>query len=178
MTNAPDASDFPAKLARLERLIQQAEHMPDPAARAQTRELIRALLDLHATGLERLLEHVADAGDAGAAVLDRCAGDDAVSGLLLLHDLHPLPLEDRVRQALERLRPLLESHGASVELLEVGAGGVRLRVEGSCGCASSAGAVRQAVEEALTALAPDAVAVEIEGSDEPAASGRVALPLL
>ena len=36
------------------------------------------------------------AGEAGAAVLDACARDDVVGGLLLLHGLHPLDLEARV----------------------------------------------------------------------------------
>lgn len=170
-----DTDDFTAKLHRLEALIHQAERLPDPAARAHAHEVVRALLDLHAAGLERLLDHVAEAGAAGAAILDACAADDVTSGLLLLHDLHPLDLEDRVRQALERVGPSLGSHGG-VELLGVDDGVVRLRLDGGCGCGSSAAAVRKVVEEALLARAPDVVAVEIEGA--PAASGRVALPVL
>ncbi len=61
-------------------------------------------------------------------VLDTCAGDEVVAGLLLLHGLHPLDVETRVRQALESVRPLLRSHGGNVELLEVREGVVRLRL--------------------------------------------------
>jgi Fe-S cluster biogenesis protein NfuA len=166
-----DANEFDAKLRRLEGLVQQAERLPDPAARAHVRDIARALLELHATGLERLLDHVAGAGEAGGAILDACAADDVVSGLLLLHGLHPLAVEDRVRQAIERVR--------GVELLAVDDGVVRLRLGGNCGCASSAAAMRQAVEEAIFAHAPDVIAVEIEGLEAPpAASGRVALPLV
>jgi Fe-S cluster biogenesis protein NfuA len=86
--------------------------------------------------------------------------------------------KDRIRQALERLRPLLDSHSASVELVEVADAAIRLRFEGSCGCASSAGAIRQSIEEAITSAAPDATGIEIEGLEEPAAEGRVALPVL
>jgi Fe-S cluster biogenesis protein NfuA len=176
MTHTPDP-DFTSKLQRLEALVQQAERLPDPAARSQARELVQALLDLHGVGLARLLEHVAAAGAAGAAILDGCAADEVVSGLLLLHGLHPLGLEERARQAVEQLRPLLGSHGGTAELLGVEDGVVRLRVEAGCGCGSSAAAVRRAVEEAISATAPDALAVEIEGLGE-AAEGRVALPML
>jgi len=178
MTNTPDTTDFQSKLARLELLIQQAERLP-ASAREQTREIIQTLLDLHATGLERLLDHVADAGEVSGAIFDACATDDVVSGLLLLHGLHPLCLEDRVRQAIESVQPLLQSHGGNVELIEVEEGVVRVRLEGSCDCASSVAMLRQAVEEALIARAPDAVAVEIEGTESAhEASDRVALPVL
>jgi Fe-S cluster biogenesis protein NfuA len=166
-----DANEFDAKLQRLEGLVQQAERLPDPATRAHVRDIVQALLDLHATGLERLLGHVAGAGEAGDSILDACAADEVVCGLLLLHGLHPLAVEDRVREALERVR--------GVELLAVDDGVVRLRLEGNCGCASSAAAMRQAVEEAIFAHAPDVTAVEIEGPGvTPTANGRVALPLV
>ena len=104
------------------------------------------------------------AGEAGAAILDACARDDVVGGLLLLHGLHPLDLEARVRQALEQVRPYLRSHGGNVELLGVGDGVVRLRLEGSChGCPSSAVTMKQTIEEAILAKAPDVTAVEVEG---------------
>ena len=73
-----------------------------------------------------------------------------MGGLLLLHGLHPLDLEARVRQALDKVRPYLRSHGGNVELLGVDEGVVRLRLEGSChGCPSSAATMRQTIEEAI-----------------------------
>ena len=39
------------------------------------------------------------------------AGDELVEHLLLVHDLHPLSLEDRVNDALGEVTPYLESHG-------------------------------------------------------------------
>ena len=178
MTTPPDADEFPEKLRRLEALVLQAERQSDPTARAHARDVVRALLDLHAVGLERLLEHVSAAGAVGTGIIDACAADDVVGGLLLLHGLHPLDLEDRVGQALEQVRPHLEAHGGGVELIAVADGIVRLRLDGECDCPSSAAAVRQTVEDALCARAPDAAGVEFEG--DPAATGtvRVALPLV
>jgi Fe-S cluster biogenesis protein NfuA len=179
-----DARDFQRRLERLDGLLREAEHSADLGAKARTRELVRALLELHAAALLRLLEHVTAAGDAGRAILDACARDDVVSGLLLLHGLHPLDVETRVRQALEGVRPYLRSHGGNVELLGVDGGVVRLRLQGSChSCPSSAATMQTTIEEAIYGRAPEVTAIEVEGlTDGPpapdAGSPRVALPVL
>jgi Fe-S cluster biogenesis protein NfuA len=181
-TTTPDAPDFQAGLHRLEARLRQAEQTADPAALASLREVVQALLDLHAAGLERLLDHVAAAGPAGDAILDACGADDRVGGLLLLHGLHPLPVEDRVRQALGRVRPMLRAKGGSVELLDVEDGVVRVRVALGHACPSSAAGLRQAVEEAVLAAAPDAAGLEFETEDEDATTAngihRMPLPVL
>ncbi len=130
----------------------------------RTREMVQALLDLHGTGLERLLEHIAEAGEAGRAILDSCVEDDVVGGLLLLHGLHPLDLEARLHQALEGVRPFVDSHGGNVELLGVRDGVVRLRLHGGGhSCPSSARTMQQTIEEAIYGKAPEVTAVEMEG---------------
>ena len=53
--------------------------------------------------------HVAERDDGTLA--DALAGDELVAHLLLLHGLHPVPLEARVRGALDEVRPYLETHG-------------------------------------------------------------------
>jgi Fe-S cluster biogenesis protein NfuA len=175
--------DFQERLRRLDVLLGEVERSGDPASRARAREVVQAVLDLHGAGLERILTHLEEAGEVGRAALDACVGDDVVGGLLLLHRLHPLGLEERVRQALEQVRPHLRSHGGNVELLGVTDGVVRLRLEGSCdGCPSSAVTMRQTIEEAILGKAPDAAGVEVEGLVEHAALGedrsRFALPVV
>jgi Fe-S cluster biogenesis protein NfuA len=184
MANTFDAREFQARLQRLDVLLGEVERFADPEAQDHTRELVQAVLDLHGVGLQRLLEHLSAAGDAGAAVLDTCARDEVVAGLLLLHGLHPLDVETRVRQALDDVRPYLRSHGGNVELLEVRDGVVRLRLVGNCdGCPSSSLTMRQTVEEAILGKAPDVTAVEVEGAAEnkpERVNGRtlVALPMV
>ena len=183
MTHRPDAREFQTRLERLDTLLHEVGRLPD-GAQARTREIVQTVLDLHGAGLERLLEHLAEAGPAGRAVLDACAADDLVASLLLLHGLHPLDLETRVRQALEAVRPYLRSHGGNVELLRVGDGVVHLRLDGSCeGCPSSAVTMRQTIEQAIYSRAPEVVAVQLEGEAEPppapaSAPDRVALPMV
>ncbi|MBX6311309.1 MAG: NifU family protein [Isosphaeraceae bacterium] len=168
MANTLDVREFQTRLERLDVLLREVEHVADPATQAQTREIVQAVLELHGAGLERLLGHLAAAGEPGAAVLDACGRDDVVGGLLLLHGLHPLGLEARVLQALEQVRPYLRSHGGNVELLGISDGAVRLRLLGSChGCPSSAVTMKQTIEEAILARAPDVTAVEVEGAEDP-----------
>ena len=164
MPETLDARDFKARMERLDALLREVEGLPDEKARDDIREVVQAVLDLHGSGLARVLGHLDDAGPAGAEVLDALARDEVVAGLLLLHDLHPRSLEERVLQALDQVRPGLRTHGGGVELLGTEGGVVRLSLTGNChGCPSSAATMKQTVEEAIVALAPDAVAIEVEG---------------
>jgi Fe-S cluster biogenesis protein NfuA/nitrite reductase/ring-hydroxylating ferredoxin subunit len=147
---------------RLDALVRELDALPDDRARRTAVEAFRALLDLHAAALERLLEL------AGPEDSARLAGDPAVGGMLLLHDLHPVPFEQRVQRALDGVRPYLGSHGGGVQVLDVREGVVRLLLEGSChGCPSSTATVRYAIEQAIMEAAPDAAGIEVVGAAEP-----------
>jgi Fe-S cluster biogenesis protein NfuA len=156
--------DFQKHVQRIEELICEIEEVADAETRARAVELVQSLMEFHGAGLERMMEMVAELGEPGYAAFDNFARDGLVSSLLLLYGLHPLDLEARVRAALERVRPLLATHGGSVELLGVSEGTVRLRLEGSCnGCASSAQTLEATIEEAIYEAAPDLMALEVEG---------------
>ncbi len=140
----------PELMARVEELGARVD---DAAAQ----ELVGAVMDMYAEGLRRIV-----------AVSPEIAGDDYVAALLLIHDLHPVPLEERVRRALDTVRPFMESHGGDVELLSLEDGVLRLRLLGTCnGCAASASTLEQAVEKALEEAAPDLEGLEVEGVAEP-----------
>jgi Fe-S cluster biogenesis protein NfuA len=142
-------------VARIEALLEQLEHSDEAM------ELVQALLDLYGEGLGRIVAH-----DPG--VMTALAGDEVVSHLLLLHELHPVPLEERVVGALEELRPYMDSHGGGVELLGVEDSVVRLRLEGTCnGCPSSTATLRHAIEDAIQRVAPDIEEIRAEGAVEP-----------
>jgi Fe-S cluster biogenesis protein NfuA/nitrite reductase/ring-hydroxylating ferredoxin subunit len=160
---------LPQKMEQIEGLVRKIESLPDPEARTSAIALMQALMEFHGNGLDRMMELIAESSESGYAVFDRFAKDDLVAGLLLLYGLHPLPLETRVTQALEKVRPYLDSHGGNVELLGVDEGVVRLRMQGSCkSCPSSAMTLKLAIEEAIYAAAPDVLAIEAEGVKEEA----------
>ncbi|MGH3456749.1 NifU family protein [Aeromicrobium sp.] len=135
-------------------------------ARERAEELVRLVTDLYGAGLERVMEILYEAGVLDDDLLRALADDELVSGLLLVHDLHPYGIEQRVEDALESVRPYLGSHGGDVELLEVtDEGAVRLRLLGSCdGCPSSSVTLKLAVEGAIEAAAPEVVAIEVEAA--------------
>jgi Fe-S cluster biogenesis protein NfuA/nitrite reductase/ring-hydroxylating ferredoxin subunit len=154
------------RVARVDALLADVEGAIGAVPVDTAVELVQSLLDLYGEGLARVVGHVAAADEDG--VLARAfAEDELVSHLLLLHGLHPVPLEARVRGALAEVRPYLESHGGDVELLGVEEGVVRLALRGSCdGCASSTATLKLAIEEAIQRAAPDVEAVVADGAVE------------
>ena len=173
-----NSKDFQRRLGRVEELIAALEGTADPQVREQTRELIQTLLELHAISLERILEAVHLTGVAGAGVIDGLGRDELVSGVLLLHGLHPLDLATRVREALASVSPRLGLHGGAVELVSVSAdGAVRIKLEGNCnGCPSSRITLHSTIEEELYRAAPDITALEVEGATELEAPADPARP--
>jgi hypothetical protein len=63
MANTFDARQFQARLERLDSLLRQMDGSTDSATRAHLQEIVRATLELHGVGLERLLDLVVDAGE-------------------------------------------------------------------------------------------------------------------
>ena len=134
----------------------------DPAETAE--ELVRLLVGLYGEGLEHIVATLAEGGEAGASMLAAMSDDPLVESLLLLHDLHPLGVDERVQQALDRVRPYLGSHAGGVQYLGVSDGTARLRLEGSCdGCPSSTVTVKLAIEGAVLEAAPEVSEVVVEG---------------
>jgi Fe-S cluster biogenesis protein NfuA/nitrite reductase/ring-hydroxylating ferredoxin subunit len=156
------------RVARVEVLLEELEDSVGAVGRDTAFELVGALIDLYGEGLARVVGHVASRDDDGE-LARALAADELVSHLLLLHGLHPLPVEARVQAALEEVRPYLESHGGDVELLGIEEGVVHVRLQGSCnGCASSTVTLKLAIEDAIHKAAPDVERVEAEGATAPA----------
>jgi hypothetical protein len=93
---------------RIERLLAEAEAATGPVAWPRVEALLTALIDLYGRGLERILSHArASAGERSGELAERLGGDEVVASLLLLHDLHPIPVATRIDRALARLREQL-----------------------------------------------------------------------
>jgi len=158
------SQEFRSQLQRIEELVRAVESAADPNVRASAVELVTALMSLHGAGIERMMEIAFVTTSSGAETIDRFGADDLVSSLLLLYNLHPVAFDERVGQALDKVRPYLKSHGGDVELLGTEEGVIRLRLVGSFhGCGSSPATLGQMIEEAVYDAAPDLVAIEVEG---------------
>ncbi|MFH5879860.1 NifU family protein [Arthrobacter sp. NA-172] len=141
-------------------------------ARGRAEDLVREVTDLYGAGLERILEILDDREKLDGDTLGALAADDLVSGLLIIHGLHPQGLDQRVAAALDSVRPYLGSHGGDVELLDISPEGVvRLKLLGTCqGCPSSSVTLKYAVEEAIESTAPEVTSIEVVEEEKHAAT--------
>ncbi len=125
----PDDKDFQVKVQRIGELVAELENISDAESRASAKALVQLLLDLHAVGLERVLEVVAKNDDSGQGIIDDLGRDPLVGSLLVLYGLHPLDLEGRVAQAVEKVQPRVRKGGGELELLGIDGGTVRLQIQ-------------------------------------------------
>ncbi|MDQ3095821.1 MAG: NifU family protein, partial [Actinomycetota bacterium] len=113
--------DFDKAVAELDTLVGTLERDGDERAL-----LLLQLIDaVHRPALELIA-----AGDREHPV---------AQALLAMYDLVALDERMEVEEALDEIRPYIESHGGGLELLDVEDGVVHVRMSGSCnGCAGSA----------------------------------------
>jgi Fe-S cluster biogenesis protein NfuA/nitrite reductase/ring-hydroxylating ferredoxin subunit len=176
-TAAVASSEGPeALLARVQDLQEQLESSGEFVARELAQDLVFAVMQMYGLGLEQILAALFGAGEDGERLAVGLAEDPLLATLLLIHDLHPVPLEVRVQGALESVRPYMESHGGNVELLSLQDGVARISLRGSCSdCSASSVTLELAIKQALEEAAPDLDGLEVEGV-APQMSG-IALPM-
>ena len=135
------------RLTRLDALLAQVEAIPGPSGELAL-DAVSALAEVYGEALARAVACANDAPDVLAAL----TGDELLGHLLVLHGVHPDPVERRVTHALDELRPALQERGGDVELagIDQGVATVRLSVKG---CSSTG--VEDAVREAVLAVAPE-----------------------
>jgi Fe-S cluster biogenesis protein NfuA/nitrite reductase/ring-hydroxylating ferredoxin subunit len=153
--------EFDQAVAQLETLVNTLERDGDDRAL----ELLRLMDAIHRPAFELML-----AGNPEHPI---------ATAVLAMFDLVPLDELTQIEEALDEIRPYIESHGGGLELLEVDGGVVHVQLSGSChGCAASAMTLRRGVETKLRERIPwftEIVAHEPE--EEPADDDRVLLSL-
>ena len=159
-------------IARVQQLTDAMEAVADPFARAAAEDLVGAVIELYGEGLERIF------GALDPELIATISEDGVVASLMLIHGLYPVDLRTRVIEALDSVRPYMDSHGGGIELLSLEDGVARLRLEGSCsGCPASRATLETAIEHALSEAAPDLLGLEVEGVvEEPI--GKFELPMV
>ena len=175
--NATQDEELRGRIGRIEALIEEIERFADPAAQAQAREIVHALLEFHGAALSNLVGHIEAAVGPGLgnsrSIRTRRAGVELVAALRAPPPGSPSESRPGSRSGC----PQLHSHKGDVELLRIAEGVVRLRMQGSCnGCPSSSATLRQTIEAAIYNAAPDVLAIEVEGVME--ASDRPLFPIV
>ena len=144
------------RFERVQELQTRLDAMPSSPVKALAEELVSSVVGLYGEALERIMVAL---GAEGAPLAD----DPYVATVLLVHDLHPVALGDRVAAALDSVRPYMESHGGNVELLSLAGGVARIRLRGSCrDCTASSVTLELAIKQALEQHAPDLEELVVE----------------
>ncbi len=159
--------EFHVRSERIEQLAAKLEHAADPELHATATELLQCVMELHGTGLERIMQALSESDEVGP-LTQRLLDDNLVSSLLLLHNLHPDDLPTRVSVVLEKMRPQLDSQSCTAELVGIENGVVSLRLlHHGGGCHSTAATMAAALEDAITEAAPDAERITVETLETP-----------
>jgi hypothetical protein len=125
-------------VAEVERLIEEADERCLP--------LVGALIEMYGEGLAHVVGSLPD------EEMQRLCGDPLVAQLLILHGLHPVSAENRVREA-------IAASGAYAVVVGVSGGVVRVK-------AADDGR-RKTIEDAVARAAPDLEKVEFVAPMEP-----------
>lgn len=121
----------------------------------------KALEDIHRAAIVTIVRSLRE-DPRGKELLFELVDDAAVRLVLMMHGLiRPDPMT-QAQEALDTVRPQLQSHGGDVELDRIEDGVAYVRLHGACnGCSMSAVTMRNGVEEALVAAVPGVSAVEV-----------------
>jgi hypothetical protein len=137
---------------RVETLLAELRSRAGPDAAQTAEELVTCLVQLYGEGLATIMRAAATCDQPGDRLVAQLIADPLVESLLLIHDLHPLDTEARVKRAL----------GAGAELVGItGDGVVRVRLASGCGHTAAA------VEQAITGAAPEIAGVDFAPRDPP-----------
>jgi Fe-S cluster biogenesis protein NfuA len=173
-----NSNEFQEKTGEIDRLVQRVSAFADENARTTSLELLQSMMDLHGAAMSRIVELLSESGEAGRSALTKLGSDPLICGLLVLYGIHPVSLQQRVSRAVEGIRPKLQKHGGSVELIEVTEDAVRLNIQSSGhGCGSSPDGLKSIVEQAILEAAPDVISIHISGA-EPETPGFVPLNMI
>src|SRR6516225_3603350 len=157
-----DEAKLQTRMQRIALLVSRLDSLADATVKAQAKELMECVMDLHGEAFARVLERLQGAGPTGESILDSLASDPVVASVLLLYGLHPVDFETRVQRTVDKIRPILRSHGADAEIAGIDGGSVRIRMHG-VDTAFTARTVRSLVESELCTAAPDAASVVLLG---------------
>jgi hypothetical protein len=136
---------------RVEKLLAELRARAGPEAADVAEELVTCLVQLYGAGLATIMQVVSEDDRLQALLIS----DPLVESLLLVHDLHPLDTQARIRRVLGRLGPGAELVGIDED------GVVEVRLASGCGSTMAA------VEEAIAAAAPETTGVRQAPRDPP-----------
>jgi Fe-S cluster biogenesis protein NfuA len=140
------------RLAALDEQLAQLETTPGPIGELAL-AAVSGLAEIYGQALARALDLV------DPALVERMLGDELIGHLLVLHGIHPSPIQYRTSRVIEGLRAALSARGVEIELAGIDHTVAILRRRSLKGCGTSAAGIEQAIRDAMLAAVPELSAV-------------------
>ncbi|HEC09578.1 MAG TPA: hypothetical protein ENI86_08425 [Acidimicrobiales bacterium] len=165
---SPEQPGFEALAGAVDEALARVTALDDDA-RGPALALKDAVEAFHRDGLVTIVRTLKN-DPAGRELLFGLVDDPHVRALFTLHGIIRADPATRALEALETVRPYLQSHGGDVELVRIEGGIGFVRLHGACsGCSMSAVTLTEMVAEALIEGVEEISAVEVL-DDEPTAA--------
>ena len=97
---AVEIIEEPTAFEQLNTLLESVEQHPDEQVRNHVRALVYTMLDLHHGALQRIVE-IISVQPEGDATLQELVRDELVQAVLMVHELLPYSLEERIEKAIQ-----------------------------------------------------------------------------
>lgn len=112
---------------RVQDILARFDTLPITEYREWAEELVKSLSELYGGALQRVTELILEQ-PKGVDLLRLLSIDPKISGVLVLHDLHPLSITERAKLAIEEVS--CDQSAVDIHLLEINpeTGQVRIRV--------------------------------------------------
>ena len=162
---------MPDVLARITELAEQLVAHPDADVADAVAELLDWVDAFHRDGVGRLIDMIR--GWRGEIFLEAVDRDPIAGQLLAAYGLGEArrviaEAEADVERALEQVRPVVESHGGSVDVTAIVDGVVTVRLAGTCdGCPSADATLVHGVQTALIEHFPYFRRLELDQEPSP-----------
>ena len=170
------AQDLHEVGVRVEELLAELVSEADPTVHLRAEALVSLLVEFYGAGLERILDLVGRE-PSGDLINRRLAQDDLLGSLFSLHGIHPVPVDDRVQEALTKVTP--ELGGLKLAMVGFDDDGVAHCELSGGGCGTAPIDVAQkAVEKAILDAAPEIPAVQFRApAPKPVEPGPVSVEI-
>ncbi|MEM7736611.1 MAG: NifU family protein [Deinococcota bacterium] len=161
MSNAVAIAETPFEdlAKRADDCLEVVNKLDDDAKKAAL-ELKQVVDDLNTHAITKLVRLIRES-DLGQELLYEALEQPEIYTLFLTHGIIQPSLETQVAQALELIKPYVQSHGGDVELVEIQEDVAYVRLHGSCsGCSMSAQTLKDGVTETVIKRVPQISRIE------------------
>lgn len=165
--------DVRRSTATIEGILDELDSAPGPVG-DRTAEMLAIVSDLHEAGLAQITGAIDDELRPDPPLLTAMGRDHLVASVLLIHGLHPEPVDTRLGRVLHELDQRAGAV-ASVTLMALTDDGAHLRVTGAS--PNDAYRLRLDLERTLAERVPDLPVAGIDGGAEPVRETSVLIPV-